>query len=235
MRLGLFCLLVLLTTFTYGQANFLFSGNPITFSDKNEIPQITKLVEEFKRDSSLNNNKILDNEFQPYLEMIQHSTVVLTKFKLVGENTKIDFLDEYKSGFVAIDKSPLYCFCHEKRFILNQEGQLKQDDKGDYYKILVLGVGKEGFSDLAFVIILKDSEFSSAFMHFDKMDYRTLRSNFTEGESVTIYSKTSKLILENSENGYLIGRFEMMSKELPTEDSLDYHFDISGEFSCKIK
>jgi len=219
MKLGIFWVLILWTTSMNGQVNLLFSGNPITFSDKIEIPKITELIEEFKKDSSLNNKKLSENEFQPYLEMIQSSTVVLTKFKLIGQKTEMNFLEAYKSEFNNIDKSPLYCSCHKKRFILNQEGQLIEDEKGVYYKILTFGVGQEAFSDLAFGILLREGKFISIFTHFDKMDYRTLRSNFAKEELTIIYSKAAMLALENSENGYLIGKFEMMSKELPTEDS----------------
>jgi hypothetical protein len=235
MKIGIFWALMLWITSLNGQAKLLFSGNPIIFSDKNEIPKIRELIEEFNKDSSLNNKKLSENEFRPYLEMIQNSTVALTKFKLIGQEMEMDFLDAYKSEFSNIDKSPLYCSCHIKRFILNQEGQLIEDEKGVYYKILTFGVGQEGFSDLAFGILLRDGEFTSIFTHFDKMNYKALRSNFAKGELTIIYSKAAKLVLENSENGYLIGRFEMMSNELPTGDSLDYHFDISGEFSCKIE
>lgn len=235
MKIGIFWAFMMLITSLNGQTNLFFSGNPITFSDKNEIPKIRELIEEFKKDTSLNNKQLSENEFQPYLEMIQNSTVALTKFKLIGQDMEVDFLKVYESKFNNIDKSPLYCSCHKKRFILNQEGQLIEDEEGVYYKILTFGVGQEGFSDLAFGIILREGEFTSNFMHFDKMDYRTLKSNFAEGELTIISSETAGLVMENSENEYLIGRFEMKSKVLPNDELLSFQFDISGEFSCKIE
>ena len=116
MKIGIFWALMLWITSLNGQAKLLFSGNPIIFSDKNEIPKIRELIEEFNKDSSLNNKKLSENEFRPYLEMIQNSTVALTKFKLIGQEMEMDFLDAYKSEFSNIDKSPLYCSCHIKRF-----------------------------------------------------------------------------------------------------------------------
>jgi hypothetical protein len=234
MKILIVGILVLGLTVLNGQTSLLFTGNPITFSDKNEIPIIGELIEEFKRDSSLNGKKLLADEFLPYLEMIQESTVLLKEFKLVSQETEIDFLAEYNGSFVKIDKSPLYCSCHRKRFSQNQKGQLIEDEKGDTYSVLVFGVGKEFFSDLSFGIILKENEFTSYFIHFDRMNYKTLKSDFEKRELTIINSKSADLVLENSENEFLIGRFKVKSKELQTDEITNSYFQISGEFSCKL-
>lgn len=97
-----------------GQVSLNFSHDPISFSDKNEIPHIRKLIEAFKEDSTLNNVKLPHSEFEPYLEAIQNSTVFLTEFKLISQETELNFLDEYEAEFERIDKAPLYCRCHKK-------------------------------------------------------------------------------------------------------------------------
>ena len=218
-----------------GQTSLLFFGYPITISDNNEIPSIRSLIEEFKMDSSLNDRKVSDDGFLPYFEMIQNSTVLLNKFSLISQETEVDFLKEHPAKFNVIDKSPLYCSCYRKSYRLNQEGGLVEDDEGEIFIVLTFGVGEELFSDLAFGILLKGSKFSPYFMHFDSMNYKALKSNFEKRELTVIYSESARLVLESSKDGYLIGRFETKSKELPTDGLSNYYFDISGEFSCKIK
>ncbi len=235
MRIGIIGILVLELTILKGQTSLYFTGNPITFSDKNEIPIIRDLIEEFKRDSSLNGKKLPADEFLPYLEMIQESTVLLNEFNLVSQENEIDFLEEFKDSFITIDKSPLYCSCHRKRYSQNQEGRLIEDEKGETYSVLTFGVGEELFSDLAIGIILKENEFTSYFIHFDRMNYQTLKSDFENRELKIIYSKSADLVLENSGNEFLIGRFKVKSKELQTDEITNSYFQISGEFSCKIE
>ena len=235
MKAILITLLILANFTLFAQSEIVYSENPFLYTDAGATPEIQKLITAFKKDSSLNGEKLSPVAFASYLETIQNSTVFLSKFKLSGKDTQTDFLEKYREHFIRIDKSPLFCSCHNSRFILNQNNELVENEKGEQYKVLFFDVGEESFSDLAFGIFVGPNGFTSIFTHYDNMNYSTLKSDMTKGELKIIPAESQQLTLQKTPDDYMIGNFSMISRALATENALESRFEISGEFSCKIE